>query len=117
MIHELVEAQVSRMPGGVAVVCEGQTLTYAELNRRANQLAHYLRKRGIVADTLVAMCMERSPDMIVGILGVLKAGGAYLPLDLSYPPERLAFMIEDANPPVVITQKDLESSGQFPSTV
>jgi len=108
-LHELVEAQVSRTPEAVAVVCEGRSLTYGELNRRANQLAHYLRKRGIGPDTLVGMCMERSLDMIVGILGVLKAGGAYLPLDLSYPPERLAFMIEDANPPAVITQKDLES--------
>jgi len=108
-IHELVEAQVSRNPDAVAVVCERQSLSYGELNRRANQLAHYLEKRGVGPETLIAMCMERSLDMIVGILGVLKAGGAYLPLDLSYPPERLAFMIEDANPPVVITQEDLES--------
>jgi amino acid adenylation domain-containing protein len=108
-IHQLVEAQVARTPNAVAVVCEGQSLTYGELNRRSNQLAHYLRTRGIGRETLVAMCMERSLDMIVGILGILKAGGAYLPLDLSYPPERLAFMIEDANPPVVITQKDLEA--------
>jgi len=108
-IHESVEAQVARTPDAVAVVYEGHSLTYAELNRRSNQLAHYLRKRGIGPETLVAMCMERSLDMIVGILGILKAGGAYLPLDLSYPPERLAFMIEDASPPVVITQKDLES--------
>ena len=108
-IHQLVEAQVARTPDAVAVTCEGKSLTYGELNRRANQLAHYLRKRGIGPETLVAMCMERSLDMIVGILGVLKAGGAYLPLDLSYPAERLAFMIEDANPPAVITQKHLEA--------
>lgn len=108
-IHQLVEAQVARTPNAVAVICEGQSLTYRELNRRANQTAHYLRKRGIGPESLVAMCMERSLDMIVGILGVLKAGGAYLPLDLSYPPERLAFMIEDSNPPAVITQKHLEA--------
>ncbi len=111
-IHEWVQAQAARTPNAVAVVYEGQSLTYAELNRRANQLAHYLRKSGIGPETLVAMCMERSLDMIVGILGILKAGGAYLPLDLSYPPDRLAFMIEDANPPVVLTQKELE--GRLP---
>ena len=108
-IHELVEAQVRRTPEAVAVVCENQSLTYGELNQRANKLAHDLRKRGVGPETLVAMCMERSLEMIVGILGVLKAGAAYLPLDLSYPPERLAFMIEDANPPVVLTQENLEA--------
>jgi len=108
-IHEWVEAQVARTPNAVAVVCEGQSLTYGELNLRANQLARYLKKRGIGPETLVAMCMERSLDMIVSIIGVLKAGGAYLPLDLSYPPERLAFIIEDAHPPVMLTQQDLEA--------
>ena len=106
-IHELVEAQAKRAPNAVAVVYEEESLTYGELNERANKLAHYLRNRGVGPETLVAMCMERSLDMIVGILGVLKAGGAYLPLDLSYPPDRLAFMIEDANPPVALTQESL----------
>ena len=108
-VHELVEGQVERTPQAVAVVCENQCLTYSELNQRANKLAHHLRKQGVGPETLVAMCMERSLEMIVGILGVLKAGGAYLPLDLSYPPERLAFMMEDANPPVVITEENLEA--------
>ena len=106
-IHQLVEQQAQRTPGAVAVVYESQSLTYSELNQRANQLAHFLRKLGVGPDVLVAMCMERSLEMLVGILGVLKAGGAYLPLDLSYPPERLAFMIEDANPPIVLTQEAL----------
>ena len=108
-IHEMVEAQVERTPEAVAVRYEDQSLTYDELNQRANKLAHHLRKQGVGPETLVAMCMERSLEMIVAILAILKAGGAYLPLDLSYPSERLAFMIEDANPPVVITQENLEA--------
>lgn len=108
-IHELVEAQVKRTPEAVAVLCENQSLTYAELNQRSNKLAHYLRKQGAGSETLVAMCMERSLEMLVSILGVLKAGAAYLPLDLSYPSERLSFMIEDSNPPVVLTQENLEA--------
>ncbi len=106
-VHQLVEAQVERTPDAVAVSFENRCLTYGELNQRANKVAHHLRKRGVGPEIMVAMCMERSLDMIVGILGVLKAGGAYLPLDLSYPPERLAFMMEDANPPVVLTQENL----------
>lgn len=106
-IHQMVEAQSGQTPHAIAVVCENQSLTYGELNQRANKLAHHLRRRGVGPEIVVAMCMERSLEMIVGILGVLKAGGAYLPLDLSYPPDRLAFMMEDANPPVVLTQESL----------
>src|SRR5581483_5152725 len=84
-----------------------QSLTYRELNARANQLAHFLRKQGVGPEVLVAMCMDRSLEMIVGILGILKAGGAYLPLDLAYPAERVAFMLGDAKPPVVLTQERL----------
>ena len=107
-VHQRVEAQAARTPDNIALVFEDQRLTYAELNARANQLAHYLRKEGVGPEVLVAMCVERSLEMIVGILGILKAGGAYLPLDLAYPPERLAFMIGDAKPPVVLTLEKLK---------
>jgi amino acid adenylation domain-containing protein len=107
-IHQWVEEQAARAPNNVAVVFEGQSLTYRELNARANQLAHYLRKQGVGPETLVAMCVDRSLEMIVGILGILKAGGAYLPLDLAYPAERLAFMLADAKPPVALTQEKLK---------
>jgi amino acid adenylation domain-containing protein len=109
-IHELFEAQVERTPEAVAVVFEDRRLTYAELNRRANQLAHRLRKMGVQPDTLVGICVERSLEMVVGILGILKAGGAYLPLDPAYPKERLAFMLDDARPKVVLTQQRLINS-------
>ena len=96
MIHELFEAQVERSPEAVAVVCEDRQLTYGELNRRANQLGHYLRKRGVGPEVRVGICMNRSVEMVVGLLGILKAGGAYVPLDRAYPGERLNYMIQDA---------------------
>jgi len=105
--HELFEAQVERSPGAEAVAYNEQRLTYSELDRRANQLAHYLQARGIGPETLVGICMERAPEMIVGLLGILKAGAAYLPLDASYPTERLAYMMEDAKAPLILTQKRL----------
>ena len=95
-LHELLEAQAERTPERVAVEFEGKRLTYAELNQRANQLAHYLRTLGVGPATLVGICLERSLDMIVGLLGILKAGAAYVPLDPAYPKERLGFMVEDA---------------------
>ena len=97
------EVQVERTPNNVAAAMETETLTYAELNARANQLAHYLRAQGVGPEVLVALCVERSLDMMIGLLGILKAGGAYLPLDPSYPRERLAFMLEDARPHVLLT--------------
>ncbi|HLX07384.1 MAG TPA: amino acid adenylation domain-containing protein, partial [Thermoanaerobaculia bacterium] len=99
---ELFEAQVRRAPGAPAVRCEGSGLTYAELNRRANQLAHRLRELGVGADERVGLCVERSLDLVVGILGIVKAGGAYLPLDPSYPRERRAFLAADAGARVVV---------------
>ena len=99
-LPQLFEAQVARSPDAVAVVFEDTTLTYADLDARANQLAHHLRARGVGPEVVVGLCIERSPEMIVGLLGILKAGGAYLPLDPAYPTERLAFMIEDADVPV-----------------
>ncbi len=107
-LHELIEAQVEKTPEAVAVVYEGRQVSYRELNRRANQLGHYLRKQGVRADTLVGLCVERSVEMVVGILGILKAGGAYVPLDPGYPQERLEYMIGDSAPAVVLTQQSVE---------
>jgi amino acid adenylation domain-containing protein len=109
-LHHLFEAQVERTPNRVAVVFEDQQLTYRELNARANQLAHYLQALGVGPDVLVSICMQRSIEMVVGLLGVLKAGGAYLPLDPTYPKERLTFMLSDAQTPVLLTQQILLGS-------
>ena len=106
-IHQLFEAQVERTPDAVALVYEDTQLTYRELNRRANQLAHYLQQLGVKPEMLVGLCLERSLEMIVGLLGILKAGGAYVPLDPTYPPERLAFMLADARVSVLLTRRHL----------
>jgi amino acid adenylation domain-containing protein len=102
-IHELFEAQVLMTPDAVAVCFEDRTLTYAELNARANQLARYLRRPGVRPDDRVAICVERCLEMVIAILAVLKAGGAYVPLDPAYPAERLAHMLEDSTPVVLLT--------------
>ncbi|MBY0461909.1 MAG: amino acid adenylation domain-containing protein, partial [Alphaproteobacteria bacterium] len=107
-IPQLFEEQVEKVPYNVAVVYDDQELTYQELNERANQLSHYLRKKGVGPDKLVAIAFERSVEMIVGILGILKAGGAYVPLDPSYPSDRLQFMLEDTQASVLITQNSLK---------
>lgn len=106
-IHGMFEVQVARTPDAVAVICSDASLTYDELNRRANQVAHYLATFGVGRGTLVGVCIERSPAIVVGLLGILKAGAAYLPLDPTYPSERLALMLEEAKPPVVLTQERL----------
>ncbi|MCF4968894.1 non-ribosomal peptide synthetase [Nostoc sp. CMAA1605] len=106
-IHQLFEEQVKRTPHAIAVECGNQQLTYYELNSRANQLAHYLQFLGVEPDVLVGICVERSLEMVVGLLGILKAGGAYVPLDPEYPTERLAFMLEDAEVSVLLTQQSL----------
>nr|VFJ54095.1 MAG: AMP-binding enzyme [Candidatus Kentron sp. FM] len=106
-IHQLFEAQVERAPDAMAVVFEGQQLTYQELNRRANRLAHHLQSLGVKPETLVGICVERSLEMIVGLLAILKAGGAYVPLDPSYPKERIAFMLADAEVGLLLTQERL----------
>ncbi len=106
-IHQLFEAQVKQTPEAVAVAFENQQLTYQELNHRANQLAHYLQAIGVKPETLVGICLERSVELVVGVLGILKAGGAYVPLDEAYPQERLEFMLEDAQVPVLLTQQQL----------
>jgi amino acid adenylation domain-containing protein len=107
-VQELFEAQVERSPEAVAVVYKDWQLSYGELNRRANRLAHYLREQGVGPDTLVGLCVERSPEMVVGILGILKAGGAYVPLEPSYPVERLQFMLQDSAPVALLTQPHLK---------
>jgi len=109
-VHQLFESQVERTPNATAVVFENERLTYSELNRRANQLAHYLMKLGVGPDVLVGILVERSLDMVVGLLGILKAGGAYVPLDPAYPRERVAFMLEDSEVPVLLTQRHLLGS-------
>ncbi|MEH2268244.1 MAG: amino acid adenylation domain-containing protein [Nostoc sp.] len=106
-IHQLFEEQCLSTPDAVAVVYENQQLTYYELNYQANQLAHYLQTLGVKPDVLVGICVERSLEMVIGLLGILKAGGAYLPLDPDYPTERLSFMLEDAQVPVLLTQQEL----------
>ncbi len=117
-VHQLFEAQVERAPDAVAVSwidpangsIPDQPLTYHALNRRANQLAHYLRTLGVGPNTLVGLYVTRSVEMVIGILGVLKAGGAYVPLDPDLPPERLAFQLEDAQIKVLLTQTALQSN-------
>jgi amino acid adenylation domain-containing protein len=106
-IHELFETQVERTPEGIAVTFEGQQLTYRELNRRSNQLAHHLRELGVGPDVLVGICAERSLEMVVALLAILKAGGAYVPIDPSYPAERVAFMLNDAGAPFLLAQENL----------
>ena len=106
-IHQLFEAQVEKTPDAIAVVFENQQLTYRELNTRANELAHYLQKLGVGAEVLVGICVEPSLDMLIALLATLKAGGVYIPLDPTYPQERLAFMLKDSQIPVLLTQQHL----------
>ncbi len=107
LLHELFELQVERTPDAVALAYEGATLTYRQLDRRANQLAHFLRSLGVGPEVLVDIALERSLDLVVGLFGILKAGGAYVPLDPEYPKDRLEFMIADSKAPVLLTQRRL----------
>nr|WP_076955281.1 non-ribosomal peptide synthetase [Pseudomonas azotoformans] len=106
-VHRLLEAQTQARPDATALVCNGQSLSYAELNLRANRLAHRLRAAGVGADVLVAVALERSVDMVLALLATLKAGGAYVPLDPQFPADRLAFMLEDSRARVLLTAGDL----------
>ncbi|WP_323145150.1 amino acid adenylation domain-containing protein, partial [Massilia phyllosphaerae] len=110
LIHQLFEQQAALQPEATAVVHEQDSLTYAELNRRANQVAHRLLSLGVKPDDRVAICVERSLEMVVGLLGILKAGAAYVPLDPAYPHERLAYMLEDSAPVAVLTQSALRQA-------
>lgn len=106
-IHHLFEQQVERTPDNIALVWENQQLTYTELNRRTNQLAHYLQRQGVGAEVVVGIYAERSIHSIIAMLAILKAGGAYLPLDSALPPDPLAFRLQDAKVPILLTQKKL----------
>jgi amino acid adenylation domain-containing protein len=106
-IHELFEKQVAKTPEATAIVSETESLTYLELNKRANRMAHYLKSLGVGPEELVGVCLERSPDLVAALLGVMKAGGAYVPIDPAYPRARLAFMLEDAKIRVLITEEGL----------
>nr|MBD2364818.1 AMP-binding protein [Anabaena minutissima FACHB-250] len=106
-LHQLFEAQVELTPDAVAVSGSGEELTYSELNARANQVAHYLQSLGVGAEVLVGICAERSLEMVVGLLGILKAGGAFVPLDPAYPRDRLQYLLEDSQVPVLLTQSHL----------
>ena len=108
-IHALIEAQVERTPDAIAVICGDESLSYRELNRRANRVARALQRLGVCADLPVGLCVERSVDGIVGLLGILKAGGGYVPLDPSFPDHRLRLMLDDAKVSIVVTQGHLRS--------
>ncbi len=106
-VHQLFEAQAERTPEAIAVTFENQQLTYRQLNERANQLAHYLLSLNLDPQVLIGICVERSLEAIIGFLGILKAGGIYVPIDPAYPPERIALIIEDTQAPVLLTQETL----------
>ncbi|WNJ96980.1 amino acid adenylation domain-containing protein [Vibrio ruber] len=116
-LHTLIEAQVARNPDATAVVFEDQSLSYAELNARANQLAHWLIEQGVRPDSRVAVCLERSCELVVSLLAILKAGGAYVPLDPGYPAERLTYMLSDSAPVALLTTGALRDVlGEIPAS-
>ena len=106
-IVQLFEEVAARRPNVIAVACGNVRLTYGELNKRANQLAHSLRRKGVCAETMVGVCLERSAELIVALVGILKAGGAYVPFDSAYPRERLDLMLADTRTPLMVTQESL----------
>ena len=108
-VHQLFQRQAEKRPDEIAIVFEDRQMTYRELDIGSNQLAHFLRNHGVGAESVVGVCLERSPEMIRAILAILKAGGAYLPLDPSYPTERLGLMVERGGASIIVTQKSLVS--------
>jgi len=113
-VHQLLEDQAHRSPASIAIEFQGRSLSYEELDARSNQLAHFLRKRGVRADRLVGVCMERSLEMVVALLGILKAGGAYVPLDPAYPSDRIKYVLDDSHVSILLTQDSMLAS--LPST-
>ena len=105
-MQELFEEQAARRPDAIAVALDGEELSYGELNRRANRLAHHLRRRGVGPEVAVGVCLERSLDLAVGLLGALKAGGVYVPLDPEQPEERRSWMVSDSGAEVVLSAAD-----------
>src|SRR4029077_6525877 len=108
-LQELFQEQVEKRRESVALVYGGEKLSYQAFKSRANQVAHFLREKGVGAEVRVGLCAERSLDMVVGMLGIIKAGGAYVPLDPSSPPERLSYMVQDAELKLLLTQEALQS--------
>lgn len=117
LVHGMFERQAEQRPDAIALVCNEQQLTYAGLNRKANQLAHYLVQQGVTPETRIGIALERSVDMVVGLLGILKAGAAYVPLDPEYPQDRLAYMIEDSGIQLLLTQSHLRQALSFGAAV
>lgn len=113
LIHILFEQQAKLTPQKTAIRFDNQYLTYKALNRSSNQLAHYLRAIGVQTGTMVAISVERSLEMMIGILGILKAGGVYVPIDPSYPNERIQYILEDTTAPILLTQKHLAEKFPF----
>ena len=107
-VHTLFEAQAEANPNAIALTFAGDTLNYQQLNERANQLAHWLRSEGVGPDTLVGLCLERSFEMVIGIVAILKAGGAWVPIDPGYPQERVQYMVQDANTRIILSQSHLQ---------
>ena len=116
-IHHLFEQQARKRPDETALVFQDRSITYGELEGKANQLAHYLRHKGVVTEDFVALYMERSIDMLVAMLAILKAGAAYLPLDPGYPSERIRYMLEDSECKLILTHSEIESYSDFPKVV
>ncbi|MCX5164982.1 amino acid adenylation domain-containing protein [Streptomyces sp. NBC_00264] len=106
-VHQLVEERVAASPDAVAVTHGDRRWTFGEINARANRLAHHLRGTGVTADTLIAVCLDRSPELIATLLGILKAGAAFVPLDPDYPTDRITYMVEDTGTPLIVTSSDL----------
>ncbi|MGA9117874.1 MAG: amino acid adenylation domain-containing protein [Bacteroidota bacterium] len=115
-VWQMFEEQAARSPGSVAVVLGNEAVTYAGVNRRANQIARFLRARGVTSETVVALMLPRSPETIIAMLGILKAGGVYLPIDPECPPERLAYMLGEAAPKFLVTSSSLLSKRKIPPT-
>lgn len=109
-LHELIQETAQRNSESIAIICEGNSVTYGELDARSNQLAHFLRRQGVGAESLVGVCVNRSIEMVVALFGILKAGGAYVPLDPAYPSERIKYVLDDARVQVLLTQQELRSS-------
>ncbi|MEZ4821382.1 MAG: AMP-binding protein [Ignavibacteria bacterium] len=107
LLHKLFEKQAEKTPDNIALIFEDESINYRELNQRSNQLANYLIKLGAGPGTLIGLCVGRSTEMVIGLLGILKSGSAYIPIDTDYPKSRIEYMLNDSNAKIVITQKEI----------